>query len=249
MSQFNFDSSKESTPPSTHPSAGLSYLRTEAVMENHPIHGPQAHRSPILSRVVRPRNAVNGTDHQAKLGVGGIVTNDPITAQLSARPATRGPNNQSPTEYDPNAMASTLDPDLEGGNKMWVHPRHAYIDQDGRIRLTVDRARDEAIAVKRDDVQHIHDARAAATVRGGLARTPPPGTRDNANFGWGTRRPQQQQQQQRNSSSPQQQQQQTQQRAGGVQGFDQELGRQGQEGQMEDGAAMAKIRELMDQRR
>ncbi|KAI6955386.1 hypothetical protein KC355_g13390, partial [Hortaea werneckii] len=241
MSQFNFDSSRESTPPSTHPSAGLSYLRTEAVMENHPIHGPQAHRSPILSRVVRPRNAVNGTDHQAKLGVGGIVTNDPITAQLSTRPATRGLNNQSPTEYDPNAMASTLDPDLEGGNKMWIHPKHAYIDQDGRIRLTVERGRDEAIAVKRDDVQHIHDARAAAT-RGGLARSPPPpGTRDNPNFGFSTRRPQQQQ--------GVSQQQQTQQRAGGVQGFDQELGRQGQEGQMEDGAAMAKIRELMDQRR
>ncbi|RMX78427.1 hypothetical protein D0869_09097 [Hortaea werneckii] len=237
MSQLNFNSSKESTPPSTHPSAGLSYLRTDAVMENHPIHGPQAHRSPILSRVVRPRNAVNGTDHQAKLGVGGIVTNDPITAQLSTRPATRGLNNSSPTEYDPNAMASTLDPDLEGGNKMWVHPRHAYIDQDGRIRLTVDRGRDEAIAVKRDDVQHIHDARAAAT-RGGLAARSspaPPGTRDNPNFGFSTRRPQQQQQ--------------TQRKAGGVQGFDQELGRQGQEGQMEDGAAMAKIRELMDQRR
>ncbi|RMY46219.1 hypothetical protein D0865_09419 [Hortaea werneckii] len=248
MNQLNFNSSKESTPPSTHPSAGLSYLRTDAVMENHPIHGPQAHRSPILSRVVRPRNAVNGTDHQAKLGVGGIVTNDPITAQLSARPATRGPNNQSPTEYDPNAMASTLDPDLEGGNKMWVHPRHAYIDQDGRIRLTVDRGRDEAVAVKRDDVQHIHDARAAAT-RGGLhaQRTPPPpGTRDNPNFGFSTRRPQQQQQ---GVAEQQQQMQQTQQKAGGVQGFDQELGRQGQEGQMEDGAAMAKIRELIDQRR
>ncbi|KAI7486721.1 hypothetical protein KC351_g3111 [Hortaea werneckii] len=241
MSTFNFDGSKESTPPSTHPSAGLSYLRTEAIMENHPVHGPQAHRSPILSRVVRPRNAATGTDHQAKLGVGGIVTNDPITAQLSTRPATRGLNNHPSTDYDPNAMASTLDPDLEGGNKMWVHPRHAYIDQDGRIRLTVERGRDEAIAVKRDNVQHIHDARAAAT-RGGLAR-PPPGTRDNANFGWASRRPQQQSQQQQRTAQPQQQQ-----RARGVQGFDQDLGRQGQEGQMEAKAAMAKIRELADRR-
>ncbi|KAI7605612.1 hypothetical protein KC343_g13679 [Hortaea werneckii] len=234
MSTFNFEGSKESTPPSTHPSAGLSYLRTEAVMENHPVHGPQAHRSPILSRVVRPRNAATGTDHQAKLGVGGIVTYDPITAQLSVRPATRGGlNNQSsPNDFDPNAMASTLDPDLPGGNKMWVHPRHAAIDQDGRIRLTVERARDEAIAVKRDNVQHIHDARAAAT-RGGLAaRSPLPGTRENPNFGFSTRRPQQ-----------------SQRKAGGVQGFDQELGRQqGQEGEMEGAAAMAKIRELVDRR-
>ncbi|KAI7263541.1 hypothetical protein KC345_g9104 [Hortaea werneckii] len=243
LRHFNFNDSKESTPPSTHPSAGLSYLRTEAVMENHPIHGPQAHRSPILSRVVRPRNAATGTDHQAKLGVGGIVTNDPITAQLSTRPATRGLNNQSPTvDYDPNAMASTLDPDLEGGNKMWVHPKHAYIDQDGRIRLTVERGRDEAIAVKRDNVQHIHDARAAAT-RGGLAArsSPLPGTRENPNFGFAARQPQQTQVR----TSPQ-----SQQKAGGVQGFnDLELGRQqGQEGEMEGAAAMAKIRELVDRR-
>ncbi|KAI7125492.1 hypothetical protein KC352_g32165 [Hortaea werneckii] len=243
MSTFNFEGSKESTPPSTHPSAGLSYLRTEAVMENHPVHGPQAHRSPILSRVVRPRNAATGTDHQAKLGVGGIVTNDPITAQLSTRPATRGLNNQSSNDFDPNAMASTLDPDLPGGNKMWVHPRHAAIDQDGRIRLTVERGRDEAIAVKRDNVQHIHDARAAAT-RGGLAaRSPLPGTRESPNFGIATRRAQQQVR-----TSPQSRQ--SQQKAGGVQGFDDvELGRQqGQEGEMEGAAAMAKIRELVDRR-
>ncbi|RMY99873.1 hypothetical protein D0860_08184 [Hortaea werneckii] len=244
MSTFNFEGSKESLPPSTHPSAGLSYLRTEAIMENHPIHGPQAHRSPILSRVVRPRNAATGTDHQAKLGVGGIVTNDPITAQLSTRPATRGLNNQSPNDFDPNAMASTLDLDLPGGNKMWVHPRHAAIDQDGRIRLTVERGRDEAIAVKRDNVQHIHDARAAAT-RGSLAArsSPLPGTRESPNFGIATRRAQQQVR-----TSPQSRQ--SQQKAGGVQGFDDvELGRQqGQEGEMEGAAAMAKIRELVDRR-
>ncbi|TKA31359.1 hypothetical protein B0A50_02204 [Salinomyces thailandicus] len=251
LKSFASGNSPDSAPPSTHPSAGLSYLRTNAVMENHPLHGPQAQRAPVLSRVVRARNAVTGTEHQAKLGVGGVVASDPLSSStsFSGRGVPKAPGNEK--EYDADTMAASIDPDLEGGNKMYVHPKFAHIDENGRVRLTVDRGRDEAIAVKRGNVDHIHESR-AATSRGSVpgGSFAAPGTVGNANYGFAlpqTRREQQVQarrspgygeayrQQPRPASRPE------------VQGFDQELGQQGQ-GRMDDETATARIRELFESR-
>jgi len=170
-------------PPSTHPSAGLSYLRTSAIMNNHPVHGPQAHRSPVLSRVIRPRNSVRGNESNAKVGVGGFVAEDPIS--LYHNPARMGSRvTQSEVGgYDPDLMANALDPDLPGGNKMWVQPLSASVDSQGRVRLQLNRGDKEAVAVQMDDVEHIHEARAAATrgttASAGFSAPPPP----SANFG------------------------------------------------------------------
>ncbi|TKA65438.1 hypothetical protein B0A55_10598 [Friedmanniomyces simplex] len=177
-------------PPSTHPAAGLSYLRTNAVMANHPLHGPQAHRSPVLARVVKPKATGNqGMEFQAKLGVAGIVTNDPATSTFNPNSMSRFDGAGDVGGYDPDKMAQQLDLDLEGGNKMWVQPQYAWIDERGRIRLEVTRGNKEAVAVKQDgqELESIHQARAGVTQApsGGLLTMPtaPPGTAGNANYG------------------------------------------------------------------
>ncbi|KAK5133796.1 hypothetical protein LTR08_007225 [Meristemomyces frigidus] len=178
-------SAADAAPPSTHPSAGLSYLRTNAVMDNHPLHGPQAHRAPVLARVVRPRNSAQGTEYVAKLGVAGFIAPDSVSASLNTDRSTRNTalTNSPLLSYDPDAMAHSLDPDLPGGNKMWVHPQHAYVDEHGRVRLTLSRGDREAIAVRSGDVEAIHAARDAAT-RGMAGARALPGTAGNANFGF-----------------------------------------------------------------
>lgn len=158
----------DSGPPSTHPGAGLGHVRSNAVMENHPFWGPQAYASPVLARVVTPRNNYQGSRYQAMIGVGGVVTNDPVGN--SGRQDRR---HVAPTEYneenipeqylDTDRMTTVIDTDLPGGNKTWVHPQTAHIDERGRIRLDVGRGDQEAIAVKRNKVEPIHEARSASS--------------------------------------------------------------------------------------
>ncbi|KAK0302651.1 hypothetical protein LTR94_038841, partial [Friedmanniomyces endolithicus] len=52
--------------------------------------------------------------------------------------------------YNPDQMTQQLEVDLEGGNKLWVQPQYAWIDESGRIRLEVNRGDKEAVAVKMD---------------------------------------------------------------------------------------------------
>ena len=150
-------------PPTTHPSAGLSHLRTHAVMDNHPLHGPQKHRSPIEARVVRPRFQTSGmNEYTARLGVGGFVAADPISSTFTEANAHTMP--------EPDRMAALLDPDVAGGNKLWVHPETATIDEKGLVNMSVSRADPEALAVKEGKVDHIHEAKRAGL---GGPRNPP----------------------------------------------------------------------------
>lgn len=124
--------------PSTHPSAGLSYLRTDAYLDNHPNYGPQTHHPVVQARVLRPRIMAQGKIDRAILGVGGFVTSDNQTHvnQGKQEPGT------------PNYMIDKFDMDIKGGNKIWVHPLKAYVTDDGRVRLQVDRGHESAIEVK-----------------------------------------------------------------------------------------------------
>ena len=151
----------EDGPPSTHPSAGLSHLRSGAVMHNHPLWGPQKHAPPIEGRVLRPRTSSAGvTAYRAKVGVGGIVAEDPQSG-------TNSPPSRNPSEAD--RMAQVLDPDLKGGNKLWVHPESAYVDDKGQIRLSFSRADEEALAVKKGEVEGILEAKRGTRGSGGSA--------------------------------------------------------------------------------
>lgn len=151
--------SAEKGPPTTHPSAGLSHLRTNAILENHLLYGPQTRRSPIQARVLAPRtNSGEKTMYQAKLGVGGVVAIDNQSA--TSGPLARGPGGQQ-ERADPT---HAYDERVEGGGKIWVHPESAWIDADGRIRLEVTRGEIEAVAVKTGEgLDDIHAAKKAST--------------------------------------------------------------------------------------
>lgn len=213
-------------PPSTHPAAGLSHLRTNAFMENHPLWGPQSRRAPVLARVIRPRLSATGNDFQAKLGVGGIVTNDTKGGAYhpERNSALREEQPKEQRWLDAERMTYQLDADLENGNKMWVHPETAHVDEQGRIDLSVTRGDKEAIAVHTSHVEPIIEARSARHSPSIMAA---PGTAGNANYGNSLA--------DRRYASP----------TSSVRGFDRELGRTRQQGQMSNKDQSDRIRELL----
>ena len=139
----------EEGPPSTHPGAGLSYLRTNAIMENHPLYGPQKYRKPVEARVVRPRTANGPNERNAKLGVGGVVAQDSASATYTS--GQRIPEDDK--------MAHQLDPNSEGGNKLWVETKGAYVSEKGHLHLQLERADRDAVSVKQGQVEAIHEDR------------------------------------------------------------------------------------------
>lgn len=131
-------------PPSTHPSAGLSYLRSKSHIYNHPMYGPQASPPPVQGRVVQPKNALVG-NFAPKLGVAGVVTHVPTyqdsfnTNTINKRLARAG------SQTLPGLVNIELD--RVGGAKVWLQPTSASIDPKGRIQLTVSGAQNAAVAV------------------------------------------------------------------------------------------------------
>ncbi|KAK4100230.1 hypothetical protein N658DRAFT_497453 [Parathielavia hyrcaniae] len=121
-------------PPVTHPSAGLSYLRTSMYMDNHPIYGPQRQHPSVVARIVSPRRQAQ--TQPAKLGVAGFIVNTPLGDTTS--------NSRNNTLFD------KIDPDVKGGAKVWVQPKRATVDSSGRVVLTVDDASAEAKLVAQE---------------------------------------------------------------------------------------------------
>lgn len=222
-------------PPTTHPGAGLAYIRSNAFLENHPFWGPQEQRSPVKARVLRPRSSSLYRANPVQLGVGGVVT----TFHSEAPPATRFDRTAS-MEYteeqreerylEVSSMINSLDENLPGGNKTWVQTQTATINEDGKVQLEITYGTSEAIAVKRNKVEEIHHAR---------SNTVPPYTgtygRPPANYGtqvsWSSARPNRQ-----NTGSQ-------------TSGFDAQLGRSSTQGELPGNVASAKIQELMAQQR
>ncbi|KAG6040936.1 hypothetical protein E4U41_006588 [Claviceps citrina] len=114
-------------PPASHPSAGISYLRTNAYMENHPIYGPQGHRTPVLARIIYPRV----TYHKAKLGVGGFVADVPTESNFNAS----SPRHRIVGSPKPLNGIAHLDTTTYGGAKAYVEPHTATVDPSGKIIL------------------------------------------------------------------------------------------------------------------
>jgi hypothetical protein len=130
-------------PPSTHPSAGLSYMLTNAVVDNHPKYGPQSERSPVQARVLRTKNSARGRDNRADVGLGGFVTS---ILPGNVPGASRFKDLASRT-FVKNPLAD-LDLSLTGGNKVWLQPKSAYIDEAGRVRLNVAEASSVSVDIK-----------------------------------------------------------------------------------------------------
>ena len=116
-------------PPTTHPSAGLSYLRTAAHTYNHPLLGPQEEPPPVQARVIRPQTTANQLKYdKALIGVGGVVADDDRLSFTRDKTGITGYN-----------------PDSPGGAKVYIRvPTKASIDSRGRIELSTRRPKDRA---------------------------------------------------------------------------------------------------------
>lgn len=127
----------ETGPPETHPSAGLSYLRTSSYLTNHPKLGPQLKKPPVRGRVLRPARDVSNRISQPLIGIAGIVAED--FEHRSLRTEQSGL-----TRY--NGL-------IDGGAKSWYHPTRASIDAQGRIKLSIDPADDNTTAIYGGEVK------------------------------------------------------------------------------------------------
>ncbi|KAF3491109.1 uncharacterized protein GIQ15_00626 [Arthroderma uncinatum] len=120
-------------PPRTHPSAGISYLRTKSHIDNHPVAGPQRDPRPVQARVLRARGRGRGGSAKSIVGVAGFVTDD------------IGPS--ASREFDRQNGSLQFDPDLPGGSKWWVKVDRAMVDANGKVILRVDGATSSAKAL------------------------------------------------------------------------------------------------------
>lgn len=130
-------------PPNRHPSAGLSYLRTASVAENHPIYGPQAQPSPVTSRIITPRLG----NRAAKIGVAGFVAEAPQGDSAWNIRATR---TSAPNQSTKVPGLAYFDPEIPGGPKAYVKPRKANIAANGRVQITVDDAPEVAQLIAKE---------------------------------------------------------------------------------------------------
>ena len=153
-------------PPPTHPSAGLTYLKSDAVLRNHPILGPLARNAPQQARVLSESRDTAAASRKGRLGVSGLVTpdvepNKTNTERVRVGPSSSAKLQTAQQEEDPDAVASTipgLSPEgysqlasrdssnqrstsigltVPGGNKIWVEPSRAHVDSQGNVQLSV----------------------------------------------------------------------------------------------------------------
>jgi hypothetical protein len=143
IEQYQFD--QETAPLSTHPSAGLGYLRTRSYIHTHPILGPQSNPSPVPARVIQPRTTTRGKDSFAKLGVAGFVANDQY------RSTDVGTGNRA--NFSNAQDVETIDIDTVGGRKILVSPMFGSVTNDGRIHIKLKRASGAEVQVARGELE------------------------------------------------------------------------------------------------
>lgn len=146
-------SANSTAPLSTHPSAGLTYLLSDAYLDNHPIYGPQARHSPVEARVLAsPRSGMSQLA-MGKVGVAGIVADPPKhESRQRAVPESKeldelleGPEART-AENDRKGV--TIGLATPGGNRIWVEPTAMSVDSRGRVQLKMSNARIVEIGVK-----------------------------------------------------------------------------------------------------
>jgi hypothetical protein len=130
---------------STHPSAGLGYLRTRAYIASHPILGPQSSSTPVPARVVQPRTTSRAKESYAKLGVGGFVANDQYRSTDVSSSTRQNFSNARDVE--------TIDIDTPGGKKVLVQPLFGSVGNDGRVHLKLKRSTGAEVQVARGELE------------------------------------------------------------------------------------------------
>ena len=117
-------------PPRTHPSAGLAYSRSGAILYNHPSYGPQQTMRPVEARVLSPRTKKRRYKRRPVLGVAGIAYED----------------DHHSTQDDSTKGLEYLDPSIPGGGRVLVVPTRVSISSQGTINLTANRAEKQSMA-------------------------------------------------------------------------------------------------------
>lgn len=111
-------------PPITHPSAGLSYLRTSAYLDNHPAYGPLRYHPPVKGRVFVSSSDATSNGRSGTLGVGGFIVGlKQINPELRNSSTTR-----------------SFDPSAHGGQKVWSQVYSAQANSQGRVLLHAEEA-------------------------------------------------------------------------------------------------------------
>ncbi|KAI0998673.1 hypothetical protein K3495_g9524 [Podosphaera aphanis] len=150
----------EAGPPKTHPSAGLSYLRTASFTPHHPVYGPQANKPPVEARVLMPKSVSNSSVRTAMIGLAGFVSRIPTGFEPQQSSYTHG---FKISRHSPKNLVVripgliNLEPDAPGGSKSWIHPTIAQIDSTGRVQLEWELGNPEAVAVRTNKVDEIQN--------------------------------------------------------------------------------------------
>ena len=164
ISLNKFTTKGTKAPHSTHPSAGLSYLRSDAVLPNHPLLGPLADQAPSQARVLADQKNVSGVARKERIGVAGAVTTNVASAIVDDRgnrlvmrdnnrydrlldkdsptsaafAATDGIKLDAEHQQSRRDVAGTsIGITVPGGTRKWVDVTRAYVDERGRLKLDV----------------------------------------------------------------------------------------------------------------
>jgi hypothetical protein len=134
-------------PPVTHPSAGLSYLRTASHLANHPVLGPQLEVPPVIGRLLGASTTEEGGGNVELVGIGGIV----------AKHSSSGMFRERGVQYDDKHP-----------KKQYYRPTNVSMDSQGRINMEVTPASKQSIAIWENKYQKVEvkEAKEEAAIRG-----------------------------------------------------------------------------------
>ena len=161
----------EKGPPTTHPSAGLSYLRTPSHTFNHPGLGPQAEERPVRARILAAKGERAASP---VVGVAGVAVEDPrIQGIMGGRSDTSPPKG-----------VTSFDQEIPGGAKLWIQPDRISVDSQGRVNVRAKEAdpKTAALYVPPEKEDELPDpVRSARRLVPDLV--PKPSARANYNYG------------------------------------------------------------------
>lgn len=161
----------EKGPPTTHPSAGLSYLRTPSHTFNHPGLGPQAEERPVRARIFGARDEKNVSP---VVGVAGVAVQDPRIQGIKSRRSDKS---------SPNGVTA-FDQEVTGGAKMWIQPDRISVDSQGRISVRAKEADPKTTALyvlPEKEEEYPDPVRSASRLAPDLIKKPNTGA--NYNYG------------------------------------------------------------------
>ncbi|KAI2619984.1 mitochondrial ribosomal protein MRP51 [Hypoxylon sp. NC1633] len=129
-------------PPITHPSAGLSYLRTRNFQENHALYGPQKDHPPVKARVLKPINSETRS-FKARIGVAGFV---------GSTPAAESVFNMARSERQSKfgKVLHHIELEHRGGSKIYVNLNQATVSSTGAVCINIGETKDQAEVVQKE---------------------------------------------------------------------------------------------------